>query len=138
MNAAPQGARGNFMAVRRIFGNMPAEQMVRFEAGAQIAPGITASAAYGHTPGMCIFKVASLGQAVHHAAGVTNIPSLFARHPDWAVGLASDPVAARMTRRRVFEGLVKDRALTGGFHFPFPAMGTMEASGNGFAFKPLA
>jgi len=138
MNAAPQGARGNFMASRRIFGNMPAEQMVRFEAGAQIAPGITASAAYGHTPGMCIFQVTSEGQAFHYVADVTNIPSLFARNPDWAVVFDMDPVAARMTRRRVFEGLVKDRALTGGFHFPFPAMGTMEASGSGFQFKPLA
>jgi len=28
--------------------------------------------------------------------------------------------------------------MAGGFHFPFPAFGTMEASGNGYQFKPVA
>jgi hypothetical protein len=49
-----------------------------------------------------------------------------------------DPVMARATRRRVFEALVKDKALAGGFHFPFPAFGTIESAGNGYQFKPVA
>ncbi len=71
-------------------------------------------------------------------ADVTNIPSLFARAPDWAVVFDMDPNMARATRRRVFDSMVRDRALTGGFHFPFPAFGTMENAGNGYQFKPVA
>lgn len=138
MNAAPQAARGAFMNARRVFGTLPEGQLVRFEPGTQIAPGITANAAFGHTPGMCIFTVASEGQAFHYVADVTNIPSLFARMPDWSVMFDMDPNAARVTRRRVFDTMVRDRALTGGFHFPFPAFGTLENAGNGYQFKPVA
>ena len=67
-----------------------------------------------------------------------NIPELFARAPDWAVVFDMDPNAARATRRRVFDTMVRNRALTGGFHFPFPAFGTMEVAGSGYAFKPVA
>ncbi|MGV3570825.1 MAG: MBL fold metallo-hydrolase [Ramlibacter sp.] len=138
MNAAAPAARGAFMNARKVLGAIPADRLARFEAGAEIAPGIGASAAYGHTPGMCIFNVTSQGQAFNYVADVTNIPSLFARNPDWAVVFDMDPNAARVTRRRVFDAMVKDRALTGGFHFPFPAFGTMEVAGGGYDFKPVA
>ncbi|WP_119157268.1 MBL fold metallo-hydrolase [Caldimonas tepidiphila] len=138
MEAAPQAARGAFQNARRVIGSLPAEQLVRFEPGAEIAPGIVASAAFGHTPGMCIFKVTSEGRAFHYVADVTNIPTLFARNPDWAVVFDMDPHMARMTRRRVFDSMVKERALTGGFHFPFPAFGTIETAGSGYQFKPAA
>jgi hypothetical protein len=49
-----------------------------------------------------------------------------------------NPGMARVSRRRVFDMLVKDKMMAGGFHFPFPAFGTMEASGNGYQFKPVA
>ena len=49
-----------------------------------------------------------------------------------------DPGMARQTRKRVFDALVRDKSMVGGFHFPFPAIGTMEAAGNGFQFKPVA
>ncbi|MEY2618787.1 MAG: hypothetical protein RL522_1789 [Pseudomonadota bacterium] len=138
MNAAPTAARGNFMNARRVFNNYPAEQMVRFEPGATIAPGITTSAAFGHSPGMCMVQVASEGQTFHYVADVTNVPALFARSPDWAVTFDMDPVMARATRRRVFDAMAKDRAITGGFHFPFPAIGTIENAGSGYQFKPMA
>ena len=138
MNAAPPAARGGFENARRVMGSIPAERLVRFEPGAEIAPGIVSSAAFGHTPGMCIFNITSEGQSFHYVADITNIPTLFARSPDWAVVFDMDPNMARLTRRRVFDSMVRDRALTGGFHFPFPAFGTMEASGNGYQFRPVA
>ncbi len=137
MNAAPQAARGAFQTARRVFAGIPAEQLQRFEPGSEIAPGITSAPAFGHTPGMCIFQVASEGQAFHYVADVTNVPSLFARNPEWAVMFDMDANAARMTRRRVFDQLAASRALAEGFHFPFPAFGTIEAAGSGFQFKPV-
>ncbi len=138
MNAAPPAMRGAFQAVRRTIGALPADQLVRFEPGATLAPGIVSSAAFGHTPGMCVFQVSSEGQNFHYVADVTNIPALFARSPDWAAVFDMDANMARATRRRIFDALVKDRALAGGYHFPFPALGTMEVAGNGYQFKPLA
>ncbi len=138
MNAAPPAMQGGFQAVRRVFGGLPADQLVRFEPGAELAPGITSSAAFGHTPGMSVFTIRSEGQSFMYVADVTNVPSLFARSPDWAVAFDMDAEMARQTRRRVFDMLVKEKTVAGGFHFPFPAFGTMEAAGNGYQFKPMA
>jgi glyoxylase-like metal-dependent hydrolase (beta-lactamase superfamily II) len=138
MNAAPPAQQGAFQAVRRALGNLPPDQLVTFEPGADLAPGITSSAAFGHTPGMSVFTIRSEGQAFMYVADVTNVPALFARSPEWAVAFDMDAEMARQTRRRIFDMLVKEKMLAGGFHFPFPAFGTLEAAGQGYAFKPVA
>jgi len=138
MNAAPPAAKGAFENARRVIGSLPAEQLVKFEPGAELAPGIVTSAAFGHTPGMSMVTVQSEGQSFMYVADVTNVPSLFARSPDWAVAFDMDAEMARQTRRRVFDALVANKTTMGGFHFPFPGMGTIETSGNGYQFKPMA
>lgn len=138
MNAAPPAARGAFENARRVIGAIPADRLLRFEPGAELAPGIRSEAAFGHTPGMSIFNISSEGQRFVYVADVTNVPSLFARSPDWAVTFDMDAEMARQTRRRIFDMLVRERTVAGGFHFPFPAFGTLEASGNGYQFRPMA
>lgn len=136
--AAAAGAgrmKGLFDNVKRTFGSMPADMLVQFQPGAEVAPGIKSVAAYGHTPGMSMFEVTSAGQTFTFLADLTNIPSLFARNPDWAVTFDMDPVMARQTRRATFERIVASKGMVGGFHFPFPALGQMMASGQGYAFQ---
>ena len=138
MDAAPPAMKGAFQNVRRVLGGLPAEQLVRFEPGAEVAPGITSVAAFGHTPGHTLFTVKSEGQSFAYVADLTNVPSLFARSPDWSVTFDMDKEMARATRRKIFDMIVKDKMMAGGFHFPFPAFGSIEQAGNGYAFKPLA
>lgn len=134
----PPAMKGAFMGVRRALGNLGGDQLVKFESGSVVAPGITSVAAFGHTPGHTLFRMDSEGQSFAYVADITNVPSLFAHAPDWSVLFDMNPAMARMSRRRVFDMLVKDKMMAGGFHFPFPAFGTMEASGNGYQFKPVA
>lgn len=138
MNAAPPAAKGAFENARRVMGKIPADKLVKFEPGAELAPGIRSLAAFGHTPGMSVFNISSKGQSFMYVADVTNVPSLFARSPDWAVTFDMDADMARATRRRLFDQLVKDKTLMGGFHFPYPALGTLEVAGSGYQFKALA
>ncbi len=138
MAAAPEGMKGAFNNVRRTFAQMPAEMLQRFEAGAEVAPGIRSIAAYGHTPGHTLFQLQSAGQSFFYVADLTNVPALFARNPDWAVTFDMDAEAARKVRREMFQRIVDGQALLGGFHFPFPALGRMAASGKGYAFQPIA
>jgi len=138
MEAAPPAMKGAFQAVRRTIGSLPASQLVVFEPGTELAPGITSSAAFGHTPGMSVFTIRSEGQSFMYVADVVNVPSLFARSPEWAVAFDMDAEMAKQTRRRVFDMLVKEKTVAGGFHFPFPAFGTLETAGNGYQFKPMA
>lgn len=138
MNAAPPAARGGFENARKVIGGLPADILLKYEPGQELAPGIRAEAAFGHTPGMNMVSVQSEGQKFMYVADLTNVPSLFARSPDWAVQFDMDAEMARQTRRRVFDTLVKDKVMAGGYHFPFPAFGTIEAAGNGYQFKPVA
>ena len=137
MAAAPQGMQGAFAGVRRALGNLSGDQLVKFEPGTEVAPGVTSIAAFGHTPGHTLFKMQSQGQSFAYVADITNVPSLFARAPDWAVLFDMNPEMARQTRRRIFDMLVKEKMMAGGFHFPFPAFGTIEPSGDGYQFNPV-
>ncbi|PIF18935.1 MULTISPECIES: MBL fold metallo-hydrolase [unclassified Acidovorax] len=138
MAAAPAGMKGAFDNVRRTFATMPADALVRFEAGTEVAPGIQSVAAYGHTPGHTLFELKSAGQNFFYVADLTNVPALFARNPDWAVTFDMDAEAARKVRREVFQRITTSNAMLGGFHFPFPAFGRVAAAGNGYAFQPAA
>ena len=135
--AAPEGMKGAFNNARRVFAQMPAEMLVRFEPGSEVAPGIRSVAAYGHTPGHTLFDLQSAGRNFVYVGDLTNVPALFARNPDWAVSFDMDAEAARKSRRAVFERTVAGNAMLGGFHFPFPAFGRAVAAGRGYDFQPL-
>jgi len=121
-----------------VLAKVPADKLVKFEPGKELAPGIESVAAFGHTPGMTVFNIRSQGQAFMYTADVTNVPSLFARSPDWAVTFDMDAEMARQTRRRIFDMLAKEKMAMGGLPLPVPALGTLEAAGNGYQFKPMA
>jgi glyoxylase-like metal-dependent hydrolase (beta-lactamase superfamily II) len=136
--AAPAGMQGAFGAVKRALGNMASDQLVKFEPGSEVAPGVQSVAAFGHTPGHTLFTVKSESQSFAYVADITNVPSLFARNPDWAVLFDMNPEMARQSRRKIFDMLVKEKMIAGGFHFPFPAFGSITPSGNGYQFVPVA
>ena len=103
-----------------------------------LAKGLEITISLTQDDGMSVVRVSSEGQQFVYVADVTNVPSLFARSPDWAVTFDMDAEMARQTRRRIFDMLVKDKTLAGGFHFPFPAIGSLETAGSGYQFKPVA
>lgn len=135
MSRAPQGMQGAFQLARRKFGPYQGK-IERFAPGAEIAPGITSIAAHGHTPGHTVFRLSSGSAQMLILADTTNVPSLFARNPDWQVSFDSDGPAAAAVRRRLFDMAAADRIPVAGYHFPFPAFGHVRAVGNGFDFVP--
>ncbi len=138
MAQAPDAMKGAFNNVRRVFGGLSSDQLIQFEPGKEIAPGISSRAAFGHTPGHTLFVAESKGEKFAYLADLTNIPQLFARNPDWAVQFDMNADAAREVRRKTFDMVVNEKMIAGGFHFPFPAFGRIEKMGNGFDFKPVA
>jgi glyoxylase-like metal-dependent hydrolase (beta-lactamase superfamily II) len=138
MAQAPDAMKGAFANVRRVLGGLSSNQLVQFEPGTEVAPGLMSRAAFGHTPGHTLFVAESKGDKFAYLADLTNIPQLFARNPDWAVQFDMNADAAREVRRRVFDMMVNEKMIAGGFHFPFPAFGRIEKMGNGFDFKPVA
>ena len=62
MSGVSPTIRRYFLNARRIFGDI-ARDVRRFKPGAEVAPGITSIAAFGHTPGHVAFSV-SIRQSV--------------------------------------------------------------------------
>jgi glyoxylase-like metal-dependent hydrolase (beta-lactamase superfamily II) len=132
----PENQRGNFGNSKRVFGSI-ANKVTPFEPGKEVAPGITSIAAPGHTPGHTAFAIASGNQSMLHTVDTTNIPSLFARNPDWQFAFDTDGDLAVQTRKRLYDRAAADKMLTAGYHWPFPAVGYVSKEGNGYRVNPL-
>ncbi|MBE7249517.1 MAG: MBL fold metallo-hydrolase, partial [Actinomycetospora chiangmaiensis] len=104
----------------------------------EVAPGITALAAPGHTPGHTAFAVASGPDRLLVQSDVTNIPAFFLQHPDWHVMYDHDADQAQETRHRFYDMAAAEKALVVGYHFPFPSLGHVERDGPGYRLIPIA
>lgn len=133
---APAAIKGYVLNARRIFRNI-AKDVTRFEPGTELAPGIAAIAAPGHTPGHTAFSVASGNQSMLVLSDTSNHPKLFVRHPEWQPVFDMDGDAAVATRKKLLDRAAADRMLVQGYHFPFPASGHIVKSGGGFELVPV-
>ena len=127
---------GGLATPKEAFGAL-GNKVTQYEAGKEIAPGITAVASYGHTPGHTSHVIASGASKVYVQADVTNVPFLFARNPSWVVMFDMDGQAAETTRRKVYDMLAAEKMLIQGFHYPFPALAYIEKTGSGYREIPV-
>ena len=135
MAQAPEAMKGGFGNVRRVFQPM-AKDVKQFEWGKEIAPGVTALDASGHTPGHTAFMIQSGGKKLTHVVDLTSHPAFFVRNPDWAAIFDQDPEKARATRRRFLDMAASERTQLAFYHAPFPATGYVRKQGNGFEYVP--
>jgi glyoxylase-like metal-dependent hydrolase (beta-lactamase superfamily II) len=118
-------------------------RVVTFEPGTlgasirDLLPGIKPIAAYGHTPGHTAFliedgkgKLLIAGDFLHVA--LVQFPS-----PETSATYDVDPKLAATTRRQLLDYAAKNKIPIGGMHVVYPAVGNVEAAGNGFRFVPL-
>jgi glyoxylase-like metal-dependent hydrolase (beta-lactamase superfamily II) len=135
--AANDMMKGYFANTRKILSSI-ADKVTRYEWDKEVAPGITALDASGHTPGHSAFAVASGSGRLLVQSDVTNIPELFLRNPDWHVAFDIDPAKAVATRRRFYDMAAAEKTLIAGFHFAFPSLGRVEKDGSGYRLVPIA
>ncbi|MDZ7599743.1 MAG: MBL fold metallo-hydrolase, partial [Hoeflea sp.] len=96
-----------------------AEKMSFLDDGGSVVSGITAMAAFGHTPGHMIYGVESGGRKLMLTADTANHFVLSLQRPAWEV---------------VFDMIATDRLAFIGYHMPFPSVGYVEAAGEGYRF----
>ncbi|RAI57001.1 MBL fold metallo-hydrolase [Roseicella frigidaeris] len=130
---SPEGQRVNFANVARRFAPYRA-RLRQFAPGEAVAPGIESIAAFGHTPGHCIFRIADGGEQLLLLADTSHRPELFLRRPGLHSTFEFDAAAAEATRRRVLDMAATDRIRVIGYHFPFPATGHVARAGEGYRF----
>jgi glyoxylase-like metal-dependent hydrolase (beta-lactamase superfamily II) len=135
MSKAEGMVKRYFLNARRIFKDIAGE-VRRFKSGSEVAPGIEAVAAYGHTPGHSAFAIHSANQSMLAMSDTVRNPYLFARHPDWQPAFDMDGPQAVEARRGMLDRVAADRMLIEAYHFPFPACGHIAKTASGYEFVP--
>ncbi|WP_375550726.1 MBL fold metallo-hydrolase [Rhodophyticola porphyridii] len=115
-----------------------ADRMTFLDDGQDAASGITALAAFGHTPGHMTYRLESEGAGLLIFADLANHPVWSLAHPDWEVRFDMDKAAAAASRRAVLGMLAAERLPAIGYHMPFPALGFVDTRGDGFRWVPEA
>jgi len=115
-----------------------AEKTTFIADGAEVVPGISAVAAFGHSPGHMVFRLDSDGKGMMLTADTANHYVLSLQRPDWEVRFDMDKAKAAETRRRVFDMIASERLPFIGYHMPFPAVGFVEKQGEGYRFVPVS
>ena len=129
--AAENGHKGVLANVKPL-----AEKTSFIGDGAEVVPGITSMAAFGHSPGHLIFNVESEGRRLILTADTANHFVLSLQRPDWEVRFDMDKAAAAAARKTVFDMIATDRLAFLGYHMPFPAVGYVEKQDAGYRFVP--
>jgi glyoxylase-like metal-dependent hydrolase (beta-lactamase superfamily II) len=104
----------------------------------EVASGIRAVEAFGHSPGHMAYHLESEGQRLLLWADVTNHYVVSLQRPDWHVQVDDDKEMAVATRRRILDMVATDRLWAIGYHMPFPAVGAVERTRDGYRWLPLS
>jgi glyoxylase-like metal-dependent hydrolase (beta-lactamase superfamily II) len=136
VDSLPQPRQG---LAKRIQATFPTWKNVKpVDGEAELAPGVRAIPAHGHTQGHTAHLISSGGKQLIATADATNIQSLFVKHPDWQAAFDHVPDLAVETRRKLFDRAIADKAMVAGYHWGLPNVGTIAKDGNGYAFTPAA
>ena len=137
------GDEQNFMNYMLGAGNAklaPLQGMIRpYGDGDEIAPGITAISAPGHTLAHHGFMLADGEAKLLHLVDVAVHYLVATEHPDWALAVEMNPEVAARTRHKLFSRAADEGLLVAGYHFPFPGIGRIVAQDSGgWRFVPMA
>jgi len=115
-----------------------AERTAMIGDGDSIAPGITAMAAHGHTPGHTVYMIESEGKRLLLAADFANHYVWSLARPDWEVKFDMDTAQAAATRKRLLAMLAAERLPFVGYHMPWPGIGYVEETSAGYRYQPMS
>ena len=115
-----------------------AEKTSFIKEGDQVAPGIEAITAFGHTPGHMAFHIESAGRRLLLTADTANHFVASLQRPEWHVRFDMDKEQAVAARRRIFDMIAAERIPFTGYHMPFPAVGYVEQTDLGYRYVPAA
>lgn len=113
-----------------------ADRIELLDGRTELALGVTALPAAGHTPGHMSVEVRDGGERLLHLADAGLLP-LHVAHPDWQSILDYAPQETSATRRRLYDRAAKTDSQTLGYHFPSPGLGRVRRAGDGYGWDPV-
>ncbi len=104
----------------------------------EVVPGVRAVEAFGHSAGHMAYHLESEGERLLLWGDVAGHYALSLQRPEWHVRVDDDPERAIATRRRIFDMVASERLWAIGYHMPFPAVGAVERTHDGYRWLPLS
>jgi glyoxylase-like metal-dependent hydrolase (beta-lactamase superfamily II) len=102
--------------------------------GAELVPGITPIAAYGHTPGHTVFLIRGGDEQFLVWGDLMHVELVQFPQPDISVTYDTDPEAAARTRKAILDYAAKNKIPSGGMHLVYPGTGIVREEGSGYQF----
>jgi glyoxylase-like metal-dependent hydrolase (beta-lactamase superfamily II) len=140
MNGAPADAKGFFQgAMASVNPYLKAGKLKTFEGNTELAPGIKAQAAHGHTKGHNIYIVENGGQKLVLWGDLIHVAAVQFEDPGVTIQFDTDAKDARKQRESAFAEAAKNGYLVGAAHLSFPGLGHLRkaAGGKGYVFVPV-
>jgi glyoxylase-like metal-dependent hydrolase (beta-lactamase superfamily II) len=101
-----------------------------------LAPGVRAVGAPGHTPGHLVVAVASEGEQLLWTGDAMLHPVAMTR-PEWYAAVDVAPDQAVATRRKLLADAADQGMLLHGAHFPWPGLGHIVSADTAFRWQPI-
>jgi glyoxylase-like metal-dependent hydrolase (beta-lactamase superfamily II) len=114
------------------------EKAILLKPDGEVASGIRAVNAYGHSPGMLAFHVESNNQRLLIWGDVANHYVVSIQQPDWVTAFDDVTDMAIASRKRILDMVATDRIAVAGFHMPFPSVGFVAKSGSSYRWVPAS
>ncbi len=112
-------------------------QLKTFTGDTEIAPGVKAITAHGHTPGHVVYQIDSDGKRLFIIGDLIHVGAVQFGKPSVTIGFDSDQNRAGEIRMEFFKKIAKEGDLVGAAHLSFPGLGHIRAAGKGYDWVPL-
>jgi glyoxylase-like metal-dependent hydrolase (beta-lactamase superfamily II) len=115
-----------------------AERSSFIKPGDEIASGIRAVDAAGHSPGMLAYHVESNSKRLLIWADTCVHYVMAIQRPDWHLDVDDDKDKAVATRKRVLDMAASEKLFVTGYHMPFPGIGLIDKTADGYRWAPVS
>lgn len=137
LEAAPADAKGFFQgAMASLNPYVASGQLKLFDGETELAPGIKAIPAPGHTPGHTIYAVESQGNRMVLWGDLMHVAAVQFARPTVTIAFDTDSKKAMPQRQKNYADAAKKGYYVGVAHVAFPGIGRLRADGSGYTWVP--
>jgi glyoxylase-like metal-dependent hydrolase (beta-lactamase superfamily II) len=115
-----------------------AKKVQTFKDGAELAPGVVAVTAPGHTVGHTMVRISQGNGQLLLWTDIVHSTALQFPEPERSIAYDLEPPKAIATRKKVMDMVATDRLLIAGTHIGFPGVGHVAKASSGYAFVPVS
>jgi len=113
-----------------------AGRLAPFIGATEIAPGVRALPAPGHSPSHAVYMAESKGETLMLVGDLLHVPQIQFAHPEDSMAFDFDESEADTSRKTFLKEAAAHRYWIAGAHLPFPGIGHVRPESSGYVYVP--